>query len=196
MKTMITFIKDRIIIGLIVLVPIIVIGIIIADSIKKIMDVTAPLTKKFSFGGLFLESTVAIILILLIFGLFFFISGLILKTYLGNSFKNWLENKVFEKIPFYNTIKSITKQFAGIEKKNYPVVEVDLYGNKTKSLGLMTETLPDERCVVYLPYAPLMTIGQVQIVSKKNVKVLDISFKDFSEIISKIGFEANNVLIK
>ena len=194
MKKTIIFIKNRIITGLIVLVPIIIIGVVLADSIKKLMDVTAPLTQKVSFGGPFIETVIAVILIIIIIGFFFFISGLILKTYLGNSFKNWLENKVFGNIPFYNTLKSATKQFTGIEEANYPVVEVDLYGNKVKSFGLMTETLTDERCVVYLPYAPIMTIGQVHIVNKENVKVLDISFRDLADIISRVGFEANKVL--
>ena len=61
------FIKNRIVTGLVVLVPIIVIGIILSDYIKKLMHLTNPITKKFSFGGPFLESTVAIILIILIF---------------------------------------------------------------------------------------------------------------------------------
>ena len=123
------------------------------------MTITEPLTKKIAYGGPLMETVIAVILIIIIVGSFFFISGLILKTYLGNSFKNWLENKVFGNIPFYNTLKSATNQFTGIEEANYPVVEVDLYGNNVKSLGLMTETLTDERCVVYLPYAPIMTIG-------------------------------------
>lgn len=194
MKKIITFVKNRIVTGLVVLIPIIIIGVVLADSIKKLMSITEPLTKKIAFGEPLMESIIAVIIIILVLGFFFFISGLLLKTYLGKHFKNWLEEKILIKIPFYSTLKSVTKQFTGIEEANYPVVEVDLYGNNVKSLGLMTETLTDERCVVYLPYAPIMTIGQVHIVSKENVKVLDILFRDLADIISRVGFEANKVL--
>lgn len=194
MKKIIYFVKERIITGLIVLVPVIVIGVILADSIKKLLVITAPLTKIFSFAGPFIETIVAIIVITIVLVFFFFISGLILQTYLGKSLANWLEKKVLQNIPFYTTLKAATKQLTGVEKENYPVVEVNLYGNKNKSLGLLTETLTDGNYVVYIPYAPIMNIGQIHIVAKENVKFLDIPFRNLVDIISKVGFESDKIL--
>ncbi len=39
----------------------------------------------------------------------------------------------------------------------------------------------------------MIIIGQVYIVVKENVKVLDVSVKEATEIITKIGFEANKI---
>jgi uncharacterized membrane protein len=193
MKKIITFVKDSIITGMVIIIPIAVIGVILTDVLKKITAATAPLTSKMSIDGPLLEMTIAIILVVIILGVFFFISGLLLKTYLGNRFEKWLEKTILERIPFFQTIRGVTRQITGVEKGNYAVVEVDLYGNNNKSLGFLTETLTDGRCVIYVPFAPLINIGQIHIVAKENIKVLDLSLKDASEIITKIGFEANKV---
>jgi len=44
-----------------------------------------------------------------------------------------------------------------------------------------------------MPFAPVITFDQVQIIAKENVKILSMSFKDAAEIITRIGFEANKV---
>ncbi len=196
MKKIITFVKDRTITGFIILIPIIVIAIVLTDTIKKLIVTTAPLTKNMTAGGSLFKAIIAILVVVFILILFFFIGGLIFKTYLGKSFKNWLENKVLANIPFYKTIRSAIQQFTDTDKTNYPVVEVDLYGNNNKLLGVITETLSDGRSVIYFPFAPLMNIGQIHIVAKENIKILDISFTELADVISKIGFESNKVYHK
>ena len=58
-------------------------------------------------------------------------------------------------------------------------------------LGLITETLNDGRYFIYIPFAPVLNIGQVHIVPKENVTILDISIKSATDIITRIGFDAN-----
>ncbi len=196
MKNRFTYIKDNIITGVIVLVPIIVISIFFSRYYNKVLAVTDPITNKISFGGDFSKTIIAVLLLVIGLGAFFFISGLILKTYVGKSFKNWIEEKFLVKIPFYETLGDIAEQFTGIEKNNYPVVEVDLYGNSNKLIGFMTETLTDGRSIIYIPFSPILSVGQVHIVVKENIKILDISFKDATDIITRIGFETNKVFKK
>lgn len=193
MKNLIPFIKKTILTGVIVLIPITIIVVILADTVKKLMVATAPLTEGLPIDSALIKTIIAIIFILLILGVFFFIAGLLLKTYLGNSFKNWLEEKVLIKIPMFKTLRGATQQFTGADKKKYPVVEVDLYGNNNTLLGLLTETLTDGRHLVYIPLAPIMNVGQVHIVAKENITVLDMPFKDATDIITRIGFEADSI---
>ena len=178
---------------MLVIIPIVVIGVILKDVIKKLMVITTPLSSKMSFAGPLIESIIAGIILVIILGAFFFISGIFFKTYLGSRFENWLEKKVLDHVPFYQTIRGVTRQFTGIEKGKYSVVEVDLYGNANKVIGLLTETLSDGRCVIYIPFAPLINIGQVHIVTGENVKKLDLSFKDVTDIITRFGLEADKV---
>ncbi|MCD4731233.1 MAG: hypothetical protein K8R74_11560 [Bacteroidales bacterium] len=196
MKKAVSFIKNRVITGVVVIVPIAVIGIIMSGAIKKLITVTSPFTSNMQIGGTLFRTIIATILLIIILGLFFFVGGLILKTYLGNRFKNWLKRTILENIPFFSTLNSVVHQITGVEKGNYAAVEVSLYDNENKLLGIHTETLSDGRFIVYIPFAPVVTIGQVYIVNRENVKVLDISLKEFMDIISKIGFEANKIYVK
>ena len=73
------------------------------------------------------------------------------------------------------------------------VIEVDLYGNNTKGFCLLTATLPDDRHMVYIPFAPVINIGQVHIVAKENIKIIDVPIKEVTEIILRVGFEADKI---
>ena len=107
--------------------------------------------------------------------------------------KEWMEAKVFSHIPFYETLSGVTKQVAGVGKAKYQVVEFDLYGNNTKVLGLLTDTLTDGRHVIFIPFAPVINIGQVHIVDHEKVKILDMTLKEATDIMTRIGFEADKV---
>lgn len=113
MKKTISFIKDRIITGVLVIVPIAVIVILLSDTIKKLITFTSPLTSNMEIGGILVRTIVAGILLIIIIGLLFFVCGLLLKTYLGKRFKNWLERTILENIPFFNTINSVIHKLQG-----------------------------------------------------------------------------------
>jgi uncharacterized membrane protein len=71
-----------------------------------------------------------------------------------------------------------------------------LYCNNTHLQEFKTDTLDDGRYVIYIPFGPLVNIGQTHIVDKENVKVLDMSLKDATDIITKIGFKAHDIYKK
>lgn len=193
MKKITSFIKDNILLGMAVIIPIAVVGVVLSGTIKKLMDATAPITKNISFGSPLIETAMVILILVVGLGFLFFICGLILKTYLGNSFKNWLDKKVMSHVPFYDTIKNLTGQVTGLKEGNYSVVEVTIGEKSDVILGILTETLADGRCVIYCPFSPLISIGQMHIVSEQSIERLDMSLKDFTDVITKIGFESAKI---
>jgi uncharacterized membrane protein len=166
---------------------------LLTDVVKKLIKLTAPLTKKFAVGGPIIETIIAISIIIIFLSLLFFLTGLVFKTKPGKQFQKWLQESFLNRIPMYKTLRGITLQLTGVNKDNYPVVEVNLHGSKARSVGLLTDTLDDGRAVVYLPLAPILNIGQVYIIPKEDIKVIDISLKDASDIITQIGFDAKSV---
>ncbi len=196
MKKIISFIKDSIITGVVVVVPIAVIAVILSSTLKKLFTLTSPITENITFGGAVFKTAVVILILAVILCVFFFINGLILKTYLGQTFTSWLEKKILSSIPFFETIKGITSHFVGANKEVYNIVEVNLDSKNNKILGLLTDKLEDGRCVVYCPFAPVINVGQVYIVSEENVTRLEMSLKDFTDIITKVGFQSNKVFRK
>lgn len=193
MKKVISIIKDNILIGMAVVVPIAVVGVVLSGTLKKLIAATAPITNKLSFGGTLVKTIIALVIVAIVLAFIFFISGVLLKTYLGSSFENWLEKKILVHVPFFETFKNLTGQITGVNKSSYVVVEVKLNENNAVLLGLMTETLTDGRHIVYCPFSPLINIGQVHIVPEENIKRLDLSLKDFTDILTKMGFEADKI---
>lgn len=192
MKDKLSIVKDHIITGAIVVIPVAVIVVVLADSLKKLITLTEPITDVMDYGIPLLKSVVAALLIILGLGLFFLICGILLKTYLGRSFNSWMERHLFDKIPFFKTLQRVVTQFTGVEKGTYTVVEVQ-FENGSSILGIHTETLEDGRFLVFCPYAPIINIGQIHMVSKERVTPTKIKLKDFADIVTKIGLGAKEL---
>ena len=192
MQAMIKFIKTTVMGAVVVIIPMAIILWILADVFNKLITATAPLTKNMTFGPLS-NAIIAMIFVVLVIILVFFIAGLLLNSFWGKSIKNWLESKVFENIPMFATLKQLTQRVAGIENSNFPVVEIDLYGTDVKVLGIAVDKLSDGRLMVYAPSSPVITVGQLYIVAEDRAKQLDVSIPDAINCLSKLGLEADKI---
>lgn len=196
MNKLLEFLKDRITTGLIVLVPAMIIVLVLTDFVKKIIKITTPITERYAIGGPITEAIIAIAIVTVALIAILLALGILFKTSEGQNLQKWLQDKVLLHIPLYKTLRGITLQITGKGKTNYPVVEVELHDKNIKSIGMMTDTLADGRCVIYFPFAPTINIGQVSIVEKEKVKILDMSLKDATDIFSQIGFDTKSVYPK
>lgn len=195
MKSAIEFVKTTVIGGVVVVVPIVVIFIVLGDVYHTLIEVTRPLTRGMTLGP-FTNAMIAAVVVILEIILFFFVAGLLLNTIWGKSASSWLERTIFERIPFYSTLKQLTQRFAGIENSNFPVVEIDLFGTSNRVLGIVIDTLPDGRLMVYTPSSPVITVGQLVIVEKENARTIDVSITDTLNCLSQMGLEAEKMYKK
>lgn len=158
MKKLITFFKTTIIGGLIIIAPLAILTFVLGDAVNSLIIATRPLTQDLPFGT-FTNTLIALLLVAAVIITICFIAGFLLSTLWGSAIKNRLEINLFERIPMYTTLRGITQKFAGIEGAEYPVVEADLYNSDDRVLGVLVDTLPDERRVVYVPSSPIVTVG-------------------------------------
>jgi len=92
MKKTIEFFKNTIITGLVILVPIAVIIVLLADTVKKLIVVTTPISSKLAFGGPITKTAIALLFVAVIIVLILLMVGLLMKSYFGKSFQNgWTE---------------------------------------------------------------------------------------------------------
>jgi uncharacterized membrane protein len=192
MKRLIEFIKTTAIGGLVVIIPMAILTVALGDTLKKLIKITQPLTENMPFSPL-ANSILAVLIVALVVIAIFFLAGLLLNTFWGKVAKNWIETKIFERIPMYSTVKGLTQSFAGIESSDFPVAEVDLYGSNSRVIGIVVEQLPDDRLMVYIPISPLVTVGQLYIVPKDCVRELDASLLNTIECITQMGIEAGKL---
>lgn len=193
MKNKRDYFKNTMLSGVIILIPLLIAISIFSDTIHKLLKITHPIAIRMGFVDSVSKPIIANILAVIIILLCLFILGFIFNSYLGKKVTKWLEDNLLSYIPFYKALKGVTTQFIGFEDSNFPVVEVSLYGNDNKQLGVITETLKDGRYMVYIPLSPMISIGNLHIVPKENIEILDVSFKNTIKSISDMGLESQKI---
>lgn len=192
MKNFISFIKTTVIGGLVIIVPLAIISFVVGNTVNKLITATKPLTQNLPFGTFF-NALIAVLIVATAIIAICFIAGFLLDTFWGKTVKDWLEKNLLERIPMYSTLRGLTQQFAGIEGANYPVVEADLYGSDSRVLGVLVDTLPDERQVIYMPLSPVVTVGQLHILPGARVTKTDLSMAETVGCLSQLGLEAKKL---
>ena len=193
MKKAYLFLKENILAGLAIIIPIALIVYVVKDSLSSLASFLYPLTKKIPFGGPIIKEILALILVVFVFSISLFLIGVLFKTYLGNQIKNYLEDHVLSKFPFYKTVKNISGQLVGIENSENPSVEIQVSENGLKKFGVIIETLEDGRYVVFVPLTPMMTIGDIYLAEKDKVKILKTPLRKLVNTITNYGVEAKKI---
>jgi uncharacterized membrane protein len=186
------FVKTTVIGGLVVIVPLAIIVFVAGDAVNTLVEVTKPLTTDFPFGP-FVNALLAVLIAALVIIAICFVAGFLLSTFWGRTAKNWLERTLLERIPMYSTLRGLTQRFAGIEDADYPVVEADLYGSESRVLGILVDELPDGRKAVYVPSSPMVTIGQLHILSASRVTETQLSMAETIGCLSQMGLESRKL---
>ena len=128
------------------------------------------------------------LVLLIIIGAGFFVTYFATES-MYNRFHKWIS-----KIPLFNfiysSIKDLTEAFVGDEKKfNVPVI-VEVEGDM-KRIGFLTQNdlsilnLPGE-AIVYFPFSYSFA-GQIYVVKKEKIKLLDMSAADAMKLIVSGG---------
>lgn len=192
MKNLVTFFKTTVIGGLVVILPLAIIIFVAGDAVNSLIVATKPLTQDLPFGPL-VNALIALLLVIAAIIAICFTAGFLLSTLWGRAIKAWLEKNLFERIPMYTTLRGLTQKFAGIEGADFPVIEADLYNSDNRVLGLLVDTLPDERHVVYVPSSPVVTVGQVYILPGARITKTDLSISETIGCLSQMGLEAEKL---
>ena len=93
----------------------------------------------------------------------------------------------------YNAIANLAQRFAGVEGSQFTPVEVDLYDSASRVIGFLVETLPDGRCAVFVPSAPMATVGNVYLVPREKVVRLDATMADTVSVVTQWGVDAETL---
>ena len=192
MRSFLEFIKTTVLGGLLVIVPIsiilFVVGRIVTELYLLATEFVGQLPLRFQNEALL----VAAITLLALVGLCF-VTGLLVRTRLGIVVKRWFGRNVGNRIPMFNAIVNVTRRVVGIKGTAFTPVEVDLYGTDARTLGFLVERLPDRRCTVFIPSAPVATIGNVVIVPQDKLTELDASVTDTVGAITQWGVDTHKL---
>ena len=190
-RRIIRFFKTTAIGGLLVIVPIAIILFVLAQLLLALYTLAQEVTSALNIG-IDDALVMALIALAILIGLCF-VTGLIVRTRLGAATKSWFGKHVASRIPMYNALSNLTQRVFGLEGTNFAPVEIDLYGSGTRSMGFLIEELPEGRCAVFVPTAPVATIGNIYLVDRRAVTPIQASMTDTVAVITQWGVDAGQL---
>lgn len=180
------FVKTTTVGGLIALAPLAAIAFILWTVFSILVDVTQALKDVLPFNpwiNTLLVTLAAVVLLLLLS----FAAGLLLRTVVGAAVRNKADSLLGKAVPIYRMVQSIAERMAGMKGTDFAPVEVDLYGNDTRVLGVLTDTLPNDRYSVFVPMVPAATVGQLYIVPSHRVRLLKVAMGEAMAAVTQFG---------
>ena len=186
MKIIPEFFKSVVAGGFFVVLPLLVIFLAFAELIELLVQYSDPIARLLPFDAVS-NAALATVIAVAEAVLICFAAGFVVRTHWGGALLRWSERTVLDKIPIYSMIKNLTQRFAGHAGTQFIPAEVDLYGSESRMLGLIVEELPGDRLAVFIPAVPAATMGQLHLLPRARVKVLDASLTNLVNSVSQWG---------
>ena len=178
MKKIKNFFKTTIIGGIGVVLPIFLTYVVFKWLLNSLIGILQPLTKVIGTKAS-LQTTVAMILAVIVIVIFCFFLGLLIKTRLGTFLFSILEKRILKVAPGYKLFKETTKQFLSAEKKPFSKVAiVKIFSNDTQCTAFVTDEHTDGTYTVFVPSALNPTTGLICHLKKEFVTIVDISAEE------------------
>ena len=167
--------------GLLVVVPIYLAVLLLLKAMKSVAGLVRPLAKLVP-SSLPAENILSLLLVL---GLCFLI-GLAIRAPTGRALRERLEKSLFERIPGYALIRSLTQRLAGESRENVwqpALAEIE----EALVPAFIIEALEDGRFTVFVPSVPTPLAGAVYVLTPDRVHPLDVPFTHAIQSVSRWG---------
>lgn len=181
--------------GLLLAVPLIVVGALLSKALQYIAMVTTPIAARFPnhvvWGVGMSETLLAVGLLISLL-----ILGWISQSRSGRAASAYTEKLVLHKIPGYLYFKAMAANFIGVEdqKDNFTPVLVEF--DDSTSVGFVIEApgSPDGLATVFVPSAPTPAAGVVLLVQARRLRKLTCSVTVAMRTITSLGLGTQALL--
>lgn len=188
MKGILNFVKTTVIGGVLVILPLALIVILVAHVLRAVHDALKPIAAGIS-DSVYLPYVTAGLLVIL----FCFLAGLVFRTSPGRRLGDFLERRLYERVPGYKLLKAVggaalspeadsamQPAFAEIEDALVP--------------ALVMETHADGRATVFVPSSPTPTVGSLYVLPASRVHPIDVPLSKFMNCLSGWGLGTKDLL--
>ncbi len=176
MNGLFRFVRTTVAGGFFVVLPIVLVVLLVAETVTFLGDSIGPLLDELpvqTVAGVDVSLLIAAGIVLLAC----FLTGLVIRTELGDRANRWIEGKLLGRIPGYTLIKSLTSRFAGTESsERWRVARARLGGGEADALVFVVDRLEGGDFTVLQPLAPTPTVGLVHVVKAEDLTLLDVPF--------------------
>ena len=188
MSKVMEFSKTTLIGGLLVLLPVALIGFLLLKAMTVVLQVLEPITSLLP-NEVILPKVIALLIVI---G-FCFLTGLILKTRIGRLIYLTGERRILERLPGYSLMRSLSRQLAGqAEGVSFSPALVEI--EEALVPAFLVEEHEDGSYTVFVPASPTPTIGSLYILPRERVHPLDVSFAKAVECVGQWGMGSGELL--
>jgi uncharacterized membrane protein len=174
--------------GLLVVIPVYLAILLLLKAMKSVANLVRPFTAILP-EWVPAEEFLSLLLVLTICA----VIGATVGTRIGRGARDWLERTVFERIPGYGVIRSLTRQMAGRSQETTwraALVEIE----DALVPGFIIEEFEDGRYTVFVPSIPTPFAGAVYVLDGQRVHPVDVPFTDAVRVISRWGSGAKQLV--
>ena len=175
------FVLSSLVRGLLIIIPLYLAVLLLLKAMKSLAGLVRPLAMLLP-EWIPAEKLLSLLLVLLVC----FLVGASLRTRAGRSVRERIEKSLFEKIPGYALIRSLTQRMAGKDDESAwkpALVEIE----EALVPGFIIEEFEDGRFTVFVPSVPTPFAGAVYVLDRARVHPLDVPFTQAIKVVSKWG---------
>ena len=181
MKQIGNYVVKALIAGAIVVVPIYLAILLLLKAAGSLLTLVQPIAALLPewFPA---ENVLSLLLVLIVC----FLIGVAVRTPTGQAARERIEKTLFQRIPGYALLRSLTQRIADESKENAwkpALVEIE----EALVPAFIIEQLDDGRYTVFVPSVPTPFAGAVYILENKRVHPLDVPFTQAIKTVSRWG---------
>ena len=188
MKTITEFFKTSVIGGLIVLLPVWLVCIGLKKAASAATAVAGPLAVRLA-GSTHFAVPIMVLLVITIC----FLTGLLVRTSVGNWIVRALERLLLARVPGYTLFRSVTRRFAGESEDVSFAPALAVFDNALVP-SFVVEKHEDGRYTIFVPSAPTPAAGAIYILPGSRVHLLDLPLSKAVKCISSWGAGSRELL--
>lgn len=186
MSKLTDFFKSATIGGLMVLLPVLLLCLLLAEMLQLVVALATPIAVLLQEGGLEKVANPLLVALVLLVGASFII-GLIMQSQIGRRMGQWIEKVTVQRLPIYAALKRLTRGFAGSEEGETFLPALLEIEAEIQEVVYVVETSDDGLAAVMVPHAPTAFSGPVKIVARDRLMFLDTNIGDLSRSLSHWG---------
>lgn len=195
MKRIASFFHATTLGGLFVVLPVVVVLALLTKAVRVVHGIAqAIMTKLAGEGSEAAHFPILFALLIVIAVSFAF--GLAMTSRRGSATGRWLEERLLFRVPGYAAVRAIVGGLGNADRDDVVKPGLMTVDPGVEAFVFVIEEHGDEHLTVFVPGSPSPVSGNVQIVEKRLVRILNVRISDIGSALQQLGMGSAKVLAK
>lgn len=192
---MFRYLKNAIVRGLVMLIPVVIVFIVIRELLEVMIHFATPIADLFPQGTFREEDATEIIAAILIV-LTALTLGIIWSIKPSRVAGEWIENRTLNRVPMYRMLKSLVAAFLNLEDEGSFKPACLKHEDNTLEPVYVIEKHGEDMLVIMHPWTPTPFAGTVKVVPAHRVELIPATLDEYSLALTHFGLGLSEAINK